>query len=27
MGQRVLVLSNGRLIDDIPAVISSGGER
>jgi cell division transport system ATP-binding protein len=27
MGQRVLVLSNGRLIDDIPAVISGGGER
>jgi cell division transport system ATP-binding protein len=27
MGQRVLVLSNGRLIDDIPAVIYSGGER
>ena len=26
MGQRVLVLSAGRLIDDIPAVISSGGE-
>ena len=25
MGQRVLVLSAGRLIDDIPAVISSGG--
>ena len=26
MGQRVLVLSAGRLIDDIPAVISRGGE-
>jgi len=25
MGQRVLVLSAGRLIDDIPAVISRGG--
>jgi len=27
MGQRVLVLSAGRLIDDIPAVISRGGAR
>ncbi len=26
MGQRVLVLSAGRLIDDIPAVMSRGGE-